>query len=142
MDDIDEDSCRILFKELVRCLGFLDYKITSCGNTGYSIIMISKDPSMAFKECVLMSQDDMRHCIQVLKLSCLFSSLYKTLVNRLVDLKKKCWKMTLFYFSSSFNIMPSASSTTRKKYVAHAGEFVGCEAAIAIDMIFGATQEK
>lgn len=87
MDDIDENSCKILFKELVRCLGFLDYKITSCGNIGYSIVMISQDPSMAFKECTLMSQDYLRHFFQV-QLFCSFSSLYKTLVNKLVDLEK------------------------------------------------------
>lgn len=139
---LDEDSCKALFNKLVRCWGFIDYKIISCGDTGYRIIMIRQDPSVAFKECVLMSQDDMRHDIQVLRLSCLFSSLYKTLVTKLIDLEKKCWKMTLFYFSSSFNSMPSASSTTMKKYVAHAGEFVGCEAAIAIDMMPGAMQEK
>ena len=136
MNDMDEDSCKILFNKLVRCWGFSSYQAKIWGSDGYGIVLV--DPDLMFSNCALMVDVDEGHDIKALVLHCSFSVLYKTLLDMLVDFKKKCWKMTLFYFSSSFNSIPS----TTRKYVTHTGEFVGCEAAIAIDMMLGAMQEK
>lgn len=137
MNDIDEDSCKILFNKLVRCWGFSSYQVNSCGSDGYGIALI--DPDLMFgKYALMVDLDDEGHGVKALVLRCSFDVLYKTLLDMLVDFKKKCWKMSLFYLSTSFSSIPS----TTRKYVTYAGEFVGCEVAIAIDMMLGATQEK
>ena len=146
---LDEDSCKILFKKLVRCWGFSSYQVKIWGSDGYGIVLV--DPDLMFGKCALMVDLDDEGCgIKALVLHCSFGVLYKTLLGMLVDFKKKCWKMSLFYLSTFFNYMPSTPSTTyvpctpstTRKYVTDAGEFVGCEAAIAIDMMIGAMQEK
>ena len=65
---------------------------------------------------------------------CSFESLYKALVNALVDIKDRCWRLDLIAMSM-FSRLSEDSAENNLEVLTKAREHIGDELAVKLDMM-------
>ena len=135
----EEAACKKLFETIMHVLGFDSYEVSSCGNNGYMIR--PKSDKFLFPLIYIQGHDACANNnisakkMKMLSVQCVFSNLYCSLVEMLIDASKKCWKNDVFLVFSSRGKPPEEIC------LAEASSFVGYELAIEIDMM-AAWREK